>query len=194
MIPLAKLAQIQTAVVFRDQAPQEASNGNVHALAIRDLVSSIPIEWNNLPKVEVQEKYLAYCLQPGDVVIPSRGDYYKAWLYTGTTQPVLPVGQINIIRSAACLSAGYLVWYLNLKTTQAKLSLMLTGTSIKALTKASLSAVEIEVPDLERQQRIAEMDQLTRQIAAIRHRLSELDRFEVTQVTNQILNGGGVHA
>lgn len=194
MPSLSDFAKIQTAVVFRDQAPLETAKGNVRALAIRDLVSTGPLLWHELPKVMVQDKYLAYCLNPGDVVIPSRGDHYKAWLYTDTAQTVLPVGQLNIIRSSPLLSPGYLVWYLNLKTTQTKLALMLTGTSIKALTKTALMSLEIEIPDLERQLRIAEMDQLTGQIAAIRHRLSELDRSEVAQITNQILNGGGSHA
>lgn len=191
---LSALAQIHTAVVFRNQAPQEAPDGNVRALAIRDLVSTAPLQWHELPKIAVHAKYLVHCLQPGDVVIPSRGDYYKACLYTGPTETVLPVGQLNVIRSSDRLDAGYLVWYLNLKSTQARLSLMLTGTSIKALTKTSLVSLEIETPDLERQRRIAELDQLTGRIAAIRHRLSELDGTEIAQVTSQLLHSGGSHA
>lgn len=191
---LSSLAQIHTAVVFRNQAPQEAPDGNVRALAIRDLVSAAPLRWHELPRITVHAKYLAHCLQPGDVVIPSRGDYYKAWLYTGAAETVLPVGQLNVIRSSALLDAGYLVWYLNLKSTQARFSLMLTGTSIKALTKTSLVSLEIEIPDLERQRRIAELDQLIGRIAVIRHRMSELDGIEVAQLTSQLLHNGGPHA
>lgn len=192
--PLSSLTQIHTAVVFRDQAPQEAPDGNVRALAIRDLVSTAPLQWHELPRIAVHTKYLLHCLQPGDVVIPSRGDYYKAWLYTGAGETVLPVGQLNVIRSSGLLDAGYLVWYLNLKSTQAKLALMLTGTSIKALTKTSLASLEVEIPNHEMQRRIAEMDQLIGRIAVIRHRLSELDGIEVAQLTNQLLCAGGRHA
>lgn len=192
--PLAALAHIQTAVVFRDQAPQEHPDGNVRALAIRDVVSATPLHWNQLPRVMVLEKYLVHCLQPGDVVIPSRGDYYKAWLFTESDEPVLPVGQLNVVRPSTSLDSGYLVWYLNLPTTQQKLSLMLTGTSIKALTKTSLASLEIEIPDLDRQRHIAEVERLAGQIAAIRYRLTELDRIEITQLSNQLLHHGGTHA
>ncbi|MCK9689489.1 restriction endonuclease subunit S [Scleromatobacter humisilvae] len=192
--PLNALSQVFTAVVFRDQPPQEDPKGNVRALAIRDLVSSKPLQWHDLPRVAVQDKYLAHCLQPGDVVIPSRGDYYKAWLFPQAEEPVLPVGQLNVIRPSPSIDAGYLVWYLNLKATQAKISLMLTGSSIKALTKTSLVSLEIETPDLPRQRRIAELDQTTRRIRAIRHRLSELDDAEIAYVTSQLLRAGGAHA
>lgn len=191
---LAALAQVHTAVVFRDQAPQEDPHGNVRALAIRDLVASKPLHWHDLPRVAVQDKYLAHCLQPGDVVIPSRGDYYKARLFEGADEPVFPVGQLNVIRPGNGLDARYLVWYLNQKSTQAKISLMLTGTSIKALTKTALLLLEVEVPPLSKQRQIAELDHTTQQIVAIRHRLNELDKDEIAYLTKQVLQDGGTHA
>lgn len=192
--PLNDLAEVHTAVVFRDQAPQEHPDGNVRALAIRDVVSSTPVSWSELPRVVVAEKYLANCLQEGDVVIPSRGDYYRAWLFTAANVPVLPVGQLNVIRPAAGLDAGYLVWFLNLPTTGAKLKQMLTGTSIKALTKTALQTLEVDVPDMGRQRHIAEIDELAGRIAAIRHRLTELDTIEVAQMADLLSHRGGDHA
>lgn len=191
---LNDLAEVHTAVVFRDQAPQEHPEGNVRALAIRDVVSSTPASWSELPRVVVAEKYRANCLQVGDVVIPSRGDYYRAWLFSGADLPVLPVGQLNVIRPAPRLDAGYLVWFLNLPTTGAKLKQMLTGTSIKALTKTALQTLEVNLPDMGRQRRIAEIDELAGRIAAIRHQLTELDTIEVTQMAGLISHRGGNHA
>lgn len=72
-VELSNHAQIRTAMVFRTQAPQEAPDGNVRALAIRDLVSAKPLRWDELPRISVDESLLGQCLQPGDVVIPSRG-------------------------------------------------------------------------------------------------------------------------
>lgn len=163
-------------------------------MAIRDVVSSTPVSWIELPRVVVAEKYRANYLQAGDVVIPSRGDYYRAWLFTGADLPVLPVGQLNMIRPAAGLHAGYLVWFLNLPTTGAKLKQMLTGTSIKALTKTALQTLEVDVPDMGHQRRIAEIDELAGRIAAIRHRLTELDTIEVAQMADFLSHSGGSHA
>lgn len=192
--PLNDLVDVHTAVVFRDQAPQEHPEGNVRALAIRDVVSSTPVSWSELPRVVVTEKYRAHCLQAGDVVIPSRGDYYRAWLFTGADLPVLPVGQLNVIRPAAKLDAGYLVWFLNLPTTGTKLKQMLTGTSIKALTKTALQTLEVDLPDIGRQRHIAQIDELAGRIAAIRHRLTELDTIEVAQMAGLLSHRGADHA
>ena len=199
MIKLSDLASIRTAVVIRGQALQENPNGNVRALAIRDLVASKPLYWQELPKVLVEERYLSHCLKPGDVVIPSRGDYYKAWMFVsedveGPKVPIFPVGQINVITPKSELDAQYLVWYLNQRSTQIQMGKMLTGTSIKALTKAALMSLEVDVPPLSIQKHIAEIEQTTQQISSIRHRMNELDRIEIDYLTNQILQKEGNHA
>lgn len=191
---LSALAQVQTAVTFRSQAPQEDPDGNVRALAIRDLVASRPLRWHDLPRVVIHEKHLAHCLEPGDVVIPSRGDYYKAWLFEGAREPVFPLGQLNVIRPGSDLDARYLVWYLNQKSTQAKISAVLTGTSIKALTKTALLTLEVAVPPLSRQRQIADLDHITQQIVALRHRLNDLDKDEIAYLTNRLLHDGGGYA
>lgn len=191
---ISALAQVRTALVFRSQPPQETPIGNVRALAIRDLVASKPRHWNELPRVFIDESHLSHCLQSGDVVIPSRGDYYKAWLFEGASEPVFPLGQLNVITPGPQLDARYLVWYLNQKSTQAKIYLMLTGTSIKALTKAALLTLEVEVPSLTKQKQIADLDHTTQQIVAIRHRLNELDQAEIAHLTQQFLQDGDRHA
>lgn len=192
--PLGTVAKVHTAIVFRDQAPQDGAEGNVRALAIRDLVAGKPLRWHELPRLHVPERYLSHCLQRGDVVIPSRGDYYKAWLFEGADDPVFPVGQLSVIRPTLELDARYLVWHLNEPSTQKRISLLLTGTTIKALTKAALLSLEVEVPPMPKQRQIAELDQTTQEIVAIRHRLNEIDRTEIAHVTRQALLGGVAHA
>lgn len=188
---LGALAQIQTAVTFRASPPQEDAGGNARALAIRNLVSSGPLHWSDLPRIRLGDKYLDYCLEVGDVVLPSRGDYYKAWLFTGADERVFPLGQLNVIRPGSGLDAQYLVWYLNKQSTQARISPMLTGTSIRALTKSALSTLAIAVPPLPKQQQIAELDQTTQQIIAARLRLNELDRTEMAYLTSTMLQEEG---
>lgn len=191
---LASIANVHTAVVFRDPAPQDGAEGNVRALAIRDLVAGKPLRWHELPRLHVPARYLSHCLQRGDVVIPSRGDYYRAWLFEGADDPVFPVGQLSVIRPTLDLDARYLVWHLNEPSTQKRISLLLTGTTIKALTKAALLSLEVEVPPMSKQHQIAELDQTTQEIVAIRHRLNEIDQTEIAHVTRQALRMGVTHA
>jgi len=192
--PVGTIAKVHTAIVFRDQAPKEGPGGNVRALAIRDLVAGKPLRWHELPRLHVPEQHLSHCLRPGDVVIPSRGDYYRAWLFEGADDPVFPVGQLSVIRPNTQLDARYLVWCLNEPSTQRRIALLLTGTTIKALTKAALLSLEVEVLPMPRQRQIAEIDQTTQEIVAIRHRLNEIDQTEIAHVTRQALRSGAVHA
>ncbi|WP_426129923.1 restriction endonuclease subunit S [Pseudomonas sp. DWP1b1] len=189
-----KLTQIRTAVVFRNNPPQENPDGNVRAVAIRDLVARKPLQWCELPRLSLESKYLSHCLRPGDVVLPSRGDYYQAWFFGGAEEPVFPMGQLNIITPGEGLEGRYLAWYINQPATQAKINVMLTGTGIKALTKAALLSLDIEVPAMDRQKKIAEMDETTEKMAAIRLRLNELDRLETSVLTSLILRQGIGHA
>lgn len=185
--PLGKVAHVQTAVTFRTNAPKEGPDGNARGLAIRNIVSHGPLRWFDLPVIALEQKYLPYCLWVGDIVIPSRGDYYKAWLFEGADEPVFPLGQLNVIRPAPGLDARYLAWYLNKPSTQAKISVLLTGTSIKALTKAALLTLALEVPSLSKQHQIADLDHITQRIVALRHRLNELDKNQTASVTDRIL-------
>jgi restriction endonuclease S subunit len=142
----------------------------------------------------MEDKNLDHCLRPGDVVIPSRGDYHKAWLFEGAKEPVFPVGQMHVITPGVDLDPRYLVWYLNQRSTQVNIDLLLTGTSIKALTKSALLTLDVEVPPMLKQQKIAELDHTTQQIVGIRHRLNELDQNEIAYLTKKILHDGGTHA
>lgn len=187
---LSDLSRIRTAVVFRGSSPQEEPQGNVRAIAIRDLVASGPVSVEGLPLIQLDEKYLSHCLRHGDIVMPSRGDYYKAWCFEGAEQPVFPLGQLNIISVNDRLDARYLTWYLNQPTTQARIGTMLTGTNIKALTKAGLSTLEVDVPGMESQRQIAELEHTLQQIAATRHRLTEIDKAEVAYLTQIVLQRG----
>lgn len=71
---------------------------------------------------------------------------------------------------------------------------MLTGTTIKALTKATLLSLEVEVPRLSKQLEIAALDQTSQEIVSIRHRLNEIDRAEIAYMTRFTLRGGASHA
>ena len=187
---LSDLAAIRTAIVFRDAPPLVDESGNVHALAIKDLVATKPLRWDELPRVSVPSRHLKDCLRMGDVVLPSRGDYYKAWLFDDGAKPVLPVGQLNIITPSTGLDAAYLTWYLNSRVAQKKISALLTGTNIKALTKKSLLDLDVELPSLAKQEQIAEIDRVTREIVNIRHRLNEINNKEAELMTMDIFLGG----
>lgn len=186
--PLYELAEVSTAVVFRDGPPVEDIDGNAKALAIRDLVRDRSIDWRELSQVRIEEKLMHNCLIAGDVVLPSRGDRYRAWYFEGADVRVFPIGQINVVRVKLRLDSRYLAWYLNRSATQIQITGSLTGTNIKALTKTALLNLRIEVPSLALQRRIAWIHHTGERIAEIRNRINDLERAEITYLTDKLLN------
>lgn len=168
----------------------EENFAEARTLVIKDIVSGRDLQIKKLPLVMVSEKQLAQRLRSGDVVIPSRGDHYNAWVFKGATEPVVPVGQLSVIRVNDSLDPSYLAWYLNQKSTQTKIELLLTGTNMKALTKSALLHLEVNVPPLAKQQRVGELDSVNRRIIAIRDRLNELDAEVMAYITTQVLCKG----
>jgi hypothetical protein len=189
--PLYELANIQPSYVARDEIPMNSENENVRILTIRDLVQSHTLNWHNLPSGSIPADWFVHCLRPGDVVLPSRGERYYATSFEGADRPVLPSGYLNLIRVGRDLLPDYLAWYLNRASTQERLATLLTGTNIKALNKASLKELSIEVPSLALQRRIAGIDGISRRIAQLRNRLNEVERAESQYLTEHLFETKG---
>jgi hypothetical protein len=186
---LSEIASVRTAPVFRDHAPQEHVQGNVRALTIRDLVGNRVVSWSKLSKVRVEERFLSHCLKVGEVVIPSRGDYYPVWMFDGADEPVCPVGQFNIITPGPKVAPHYMVWYLNRPRTQAQIGQRATGTAIRAFTKSELQMLEVELPSTAVQSQIAGLYATTQQVIAARQRLNTLDEQDTSHLSEQLLRG-----
>jgi restriction endonuclease S subunit len=190
---ISEIASVRTAPVFRDQAPQPQAHGNVRALTIRDVVGERATNWSDLAKVQVEQRFLRHCLKQGEVVIPSRGDHYPVWLFTGADEPVCPVGQFNIITPGPDVAPLYLAWYLSRRETQLQIGQCAAGTSIRAFNKASLLMLELEVPSPEVQARISELYRTTQRVIALRKRLNAIDEQDTAYLTEQLLRGEAQH-
>lgn len=181
-------------MTFRDKAPVEVKNGNSCVLAIRDLVSNWPIDYERLPRVTVEEHQIVDCLQAGDVLLPGRGTSYPARLFLGAGLPVFTAGQIYIARVSEELDAAYFCWYLNRSDVQAEIQQLLTGSAIQALNKSRLQKLKIAVPPLADQRRIAELQHLGEQRRYLRQELDQLDFAEMEYACEVLLKQREEHA
>jgi Type I restriction modification DNA specificity domain len=188
LVPLQNLAEVRTAVVFRDGPPVEVPNGNARALAIRDLVSDRSVNWRELPKVRLEAKFINNCLEHGDVVLPSRGNRYCAWHFEGSDENIFPLGHVSVIRTNEALDSRYLSWYLNRPIAQTQIADLLTGTNIKALTKSALLSLQVKVPSLELQRRIAWLAGTSCRLIEIRNRINDLEMTEIEFLTDRLLH------
>lgn len=180
LVPLEVVATIKTPLVFRDKAPVDTPEGNVRIFSIKDLVSWRPDEFDRLSRVEIEERKLSDSVQPGDILMPGRGLSYPARLFEGSDLPLLPAGQVHVIRiNSELITSGYLNWFLNRYETQEKIRQMLTGSTIMALNKSQLARLMIELPSRATQEKIANLDALGIKRRVLREHLIALEQEEI---------------
>ncbi len=185
---LGEIASVRTAVIFRDASPREVENGNVCALAIKDLQHDWPLDVHILPRINIPDELLKHCLEPGEVVIPSRGVFYQARYFNGIPRSVFPIGQLNIITPGAQLDPAYLAWYLNRDETQRKINSSVTGTNIKALNKREVLSLEIDLPPIEIQRQISGLQSLWAEIRQKYRRLVSIEEHRVSVICTSLFN------
>jgi hypothetical protein len=180
-------------MIFRDRTPSDGGDGNACVLAIRDIVSRWPPDYASLPRVDADEGQLADCLAEGDILLPGRGSSYPARLFLGAPMPVFTAGQVFVIRAGNGVLPTYLCWYLNRPDVQAGITQLLAGSAIQALNKSSLLRIDIAVPPLDDQHKIAELQSLADDRSRLRRELEQLDHAEIAHACESLLMQRGLH-
>lgn len=185
---LGDIASVRAAMIFREQAPKQSNDGNVHGLTIKDIVAGWPVKAEALPLITVEDSMLGNCLTEGEIVIPGRGDNYPARYFQGNARAIFPYGQINIITTGNRILGRYLAWYLNQPSSQIFIQKSLAGTSIKALNRPSVLEIPVLVPSLETQRVISDLLKLRDDSKALKERLIALEEQEVEWACRKLLS------
>lgn len=114
-----------------------------------------------------------HLLQPGDVLIQSRGQKFPAAV---VDQPIYGIAALGlyVLRPGGDVLPAYLAWYLNQPRTRAALRAVARGTYIPFLSANDLRESRVPVPAISTQQRIADIEQLRRRERHLADRLREL--------------------
>jgi restriction endonuclease S subunit len=114
-----------------------------------------------------------HLLQPGDILIQSRGQKFPAVV---VDQPIFGIAALGlyVVRPNSDALPAYLAWFLNQPRTRAALRGVARGTYIPFLSASDLRDLRIPVPAISTQQRIADIEQLRRQERHLADRLREL--------------------
>lgn len=110
----------------------------------------------------------------GDVIFRSRGQSNTAAVVSrAVTEPVTVVVPLVILRpNQRKVLPEYLAWAINQPSAQRRLDAAAQGTSIRMIPMAVLEQLDIPLPDLQTQRRIADMHTLARQEARLLRELA----------------------
>lgn len=199
VVKLSDIAEIRTGFTFREKV-EELQTGNAHIVQIKDVRSlrdqtySQSLYSDDLPRINMPAKINAP-LNIGSVLLPSRGEYYRAFYFLGRRDksldlPVIASSQFLIlIPKTEELLPEYLCWYLNQPTTQHQLSNKSQGSNIPMLTITKVSSLEIELLSLEKQKQIIQLNYIWEQEQALTQKLLQNREQMMQGMFQQLLKG-----
>lgn len=152
---LDELAAIETGATFRDKLTHDPE-GTVAVVQVRDVAG--PYALGDDPvRIRPGKLPSRQFLQPDDILMLAKGSrspavrYAKPWPQAVAVSFFLRLR----IRDPAIADAGFLTWFLNTAPAQAALHAGRQGSHVATLTKAALAALEVPLPNLPTQRRIA---------------------------------------
>lgn len=164
---LAEIANIRTGFTFRGKI-EEVSEGTAHLLQIKDAriqkdqSGSDNINTATLPKINWDGKQNAY-VEPGTVLLPSRGGYFRSSVFTGgNALPLIASSQFILITPTSDkVTPEFLCWSLNRPVIQRYLEEIASqGSNISMLSTATAKELKIEVPSINTQHKILHINKL----------------------------------
>lgn len=158
---LADVCTIHTGYTARGRLEPMAAGG-VLAIQLRDISSEGHIDPERLMRVQLEDLADRYFVRAGDVVFRSRGDRNTASALDERLQePALAVLPLMVLRpNLEVVTPEYLAWAINQPPAQRHFDAAARGTNIRMIPRSSLDNLELDVPDIETQEKIVAVDAL----------------------------------
>lgn len=175
---LDQIATVRMGFPFRSRLEHDAT-GAIAVVQMKDIDDTSLLHVEEAVRVTLTDIKEHHLIREGDLVFRSRGQTNSVSLVSADVGPAVLAAPMLLIRPTEVLPA-YLLWYINLPATQALLAAQAEGTSVRMISKAALDALEIPVPNQEKQRLIVETadlaateQQLLDQIARKKKRLAD---------------------
>ncbi len=184
---LDNLASIRSGYPFRGPIRHD-QDGDVRVLQIRDLRRPGALQADSLSRVRAPRKHAPHLLQPGDIVVPARGEHREAASF-GLEEPTIPSSQLYTLRATGNdVLPAYLGWALNQSAAQHAMQNEARGTAMPLLTRRSLGAIRIPVPTLATQRRIVELHELWQREQALTQQLLRNREHMLNGMVRQLMD------
>lgn len=158
---LADACTIHTGYTARGRL-EPAAAGGVLAIQLRDISPEGLVDPDRLTRVQLDGLADRYFVRTGDVVFRSRGERNTASALDERLQePALAVLPLMVLRPKRdVVTPEYLAWAINQPPAQRHFDSTARGTNIRMIPRSSLDDLELDVPDIELQEKIVVVDAL----------------------------------
>jgi hypothetical protein len=158
---LADACTVHTGYTARGRL-EPTTAGGVLAIQLRDISPEGLVDPERLTRVQLEGLADRYFVRAGDVVFRSRGERNTASaLDERLREPALAVLPLMVLRpNRNVVTPAYLAWAINQPPAQRHFDMAARGTNIRMIPRSSLDDLELDVPDIETQERIVVIDAL----------------------------------
>ena len=155
--------------------------GTVYFLGASDFVDPYTVDPYMTPGLLASSKLKKHYLQAGDVVVLAKGHHgFTAHYINCSLQPAVASSVFLVLREIqATVLPEYLVWYINLESTQNELKTFARGSALPAINRKILGDLQIQVPALEVQRNIVSLSRLKKEESQL---IQKLDYLKTTQL------------
>lgn len=175
---LGEVAEVRMGYPFRSRVKPDPA-GNVVVIQMKDIDEQNNLHADEATRVSLAGRFDRHLLLRGDLIFRSRGANNSAALVGVDLGNAVLASPLILIRAREVLPA-YLQWFINSQKTQTMLTSLAVGTSVMMISTDILKDLEVAVPSLIDQRRIAEIaslslreDVLMAHLAEQRRRLTE---------------------
>jgi restriction endonuclease S subunit len=174
---LAQLADIASGLTFRSSL-EELPPGNLKVIQMRDLVENNTVSLDFAASIEDFLPKENQIVAVNDIIFRSRGVTNTAAIIPDHAEKAVLAAPLMRIRvTSPNLRADYLLWFINQPVTQSFLATRSKGTMLKMIGKKALEELEVDVPDLDTQARIARIYRLSLEKQKVQSKLDELHQL-----------------
>ncbi len=159
---LGDISEIQVGYQSREGIHPQI-NGNHFLLQTRDFDNHHQINWSNLIKFTPSGFGAKSEVRKGDVLFLAKGQDNYAIFINFERDNILAGNSFYIIRTnPETVLPDFLAWWINQTPAQEYIRLNRSGSSLPFLSVASLSNLEVPIPDTKIQQKICKLETLRR--------------------------------
>jgi len=169
---LGDLAEVQMGYAFRSRLEHDAQ-GDVAVIQMKDIDDANQPHPEDAIRVALPKGKTHHLLRAGDLLFRSRGRSNGVAQVLEGIGPAVLSAPMLLIRPHGVLPE-YLYWYINTPATQAQLSALAEGTSVRMISAEALKTLEVPLPSLAAQQRIAQSAALAEQEQSLLARIANL--------------------
>lgn len=169
---LGELAEVQMGYPFRSRLEHDPQ-GSVAVIQMKDIDDANLLHTEGAIRVALPKGKTRHLLRLGDLLFRSRGRSNGAAQVHDRIGPAVLSAPMLLIRPHRVLPA-YLCWFINSPPTQAQLTAVAEGTSVRMISAEALKALNVPLPSLATQQHIVQAAELAQQEQALQERIATL--------------------